>query len=263
GGGLTPGGPGNPGQPDPGPTPVQPPPQRDCSQLQNALQNANVQVQQAQNQIQMAQGRLNEVINRMNSIEQQVNWDVNNQYQQLVNAEESARQNVVSIDSDLSNDQNRDAQIRQSDIPRLTSEQTSLNAERPTVVSRISSSQAAVSQFASDLSKFKVANNWDAKAANVNAKQTQLNSDQSNLDTANASKANSQNTLQAALTSEAQIKAQIDSLNGQLNALNARATQLQAGLANLPAERAPIDGKIADLLSQLTARQQQVLDALK
>jgi peptidoglycan hydrolase CwlO-like protein len=62
---------------------------------------------------------------------------------------------------------------------------------------------------------------------------------------------------------ESQAKVRIDSLTAQLNSLNARAADLQKGIANLPAERAPYDAKVADLYSQLKAKQGDFLNLLR
>lgn len=276
-----PGGPGRPPGPGPGPGPrpeppvqpqpptPQPPapgpvtPPRDCSALQAALQNANAQVSQKENEVRQIAQRANDVERRMRDIERQVDFEVRREYDMLVDREEQARREMDRIESSLRQDENRVAQIRHSQIPQLVNEQSSLTNERPGVIANINDARSAVSRYSSELARFKSANDWDRKAANVSAKENQLGSDQSALDSANASKANAEGNLQVALSREAQIKAQIDSLNAQLVALNQRAGQLQASINGLPAERAPIDQRIADLQAQLRARQTQMLELLR
>jgi hypothetical protein len=273
GGGLVPGGPGNggggglvPGEPGGGGlVPGEPdiPPQRDCSHLENALANANSQVSQAEGAAQNARQRVREIESRMDSIERQIDWDVRREYDALVDQENRARSEMDRAESSLRNDENRLAQIRQADIPRLEREQSSLSSERPGVVNTISQSRNAVATLTRELANFKAANDWDRKAGNVASKQQQLSTDTSALNLANSNKFNAEQNLKTAIGREAQIKANIDSLVSQLNALNARALQLEQGLQGLPAERAVIDQKIASLENDLTARKNQMLDILK
>ena len=266
GGGLVPGPRPGPGpQPDPNPQqpPPPPPPPKDCSQLEAALANADAQVAQWDRAARDARNRANQIASRMRDIERQTDWEVRNIYNDLVNREESARRDAESREQSLRNDQARISTIRNSDIPRLQNEQSSLSMERPTVLSRISSAQSDISRLSSDLAKFKASTDWDRKAAAVDAKASQLAGDQANLDSANSAKAAAQNSLNAALAREAQIKTQIDGLNAQVAALAKRAAELQAILAQLPSERAPFDQKIAELQTNLTNLQNQMLELLK
>lgn len=257
GGGLVPGpGPGQPGGPDL-------PPQRDCSHLENALAQANNQVAQAENASRQAGQRVREIESRMNSIERQIDMEVRREYDSLVDQENRARNELDRAESSLRSDENRLAQIRQADIPRLEREQSSLSSERPGVVNTISESRNAVASLSRELASFKSANDWDRKAGNVASKQQQLSTDTSALNLANSNKFNAEQNLKTAIGREAQIKANIDSLVAQLNSLNTRALQLEQGLQGLPAERGVIDAKIASLENDLKARKQQMLDILK
>lgn len=264
--GLTPGGPLVPGpsEPPPGvdPDPI-PTPAKDCSQLQNALNNANAQLSQAENQARNVRMQLDNTEQGIRRAEQQADFEVRRQYQILADRADSARRDMDRIQNSVNDDENRRAQIRQGDIPRLQLEQSNLTNERPSVNQQIADSRAAVSRNAADLAKFKSANDYDRKAAAVETKANQLDLDQSALDTANASKSKSQADLQNALVAESQIKAQIDSLNSQLASLNARAVTLQDSLKGLPAERASVDAKISQLEVSLKGRKDQLLDLLK
>lgn len=272
---LTPGNPGKPGgpgqvvpprPPTPPPGPVTPPPQpppRDCSHLERALNNANMQVSQKQNEHRNISLRINEISSRIYQIEQQVDMDVRREYDSLVYAEDQARREHDRIENDVNSDQNRLAQIRSSEIPRLEREQTQLQSERPSVLSQISESTAAVQRLTQELTSFKSSTDWDRKAAAVNTTGNQLNADQNALKIVLANKLEAQRRLEAGALTEAQTKAQIDSLNSQLAALNQRAAALDEGLKNLPAERAPIDAAIAAYQADFTARQNRFLDLLK
>lgn len=262
GGGLVPG----PSEPPPGFDPgpgVTPVPAADCSQLQNALNNANAQLSQAENQARNARNQLENNEQGIRRAEQQADFEARRQYQILADRADSARRDMDRIDASVRDDENRRAQIRQGDIPRLQLEQSNLTNERPSVNQQIADSRAAVSRNSADLAKFKTANDYDRKAAAVDVKENQLDVDQSALDTANFSKSKSQADLQNALVAESQIKAQIDSLNSQLASLNARAAVLQDNLKGLPAERASVDAKIANLEVSLKGRKDQLLDLLK
>lgn len=270
--GFDPGGPLVPGpsepppsEPPPGlePEPSEPTPVADCSQLENALNNANAQFSQAQNEVRNIDSQLRNTEQGIRRAEQQADNEVRRQYQILSDRADQARRDMDRIESSVRDDENRRAQIRQADIPRLQREQTDLSNERPSVNQQIADSRAAVSRNAADLSKFKSTNDYDRKAAAVDTKENQLDLDQSALDTANLSKSKSQADLQNALVSESQIKAQIDSLNSQLSSLNARAVTLQDTLKGLPAERASVDTKIANLEVSLKGRKDQLLDLLK
>jgi hypothetical protein len=257
GGGLVPGpGPGEPGGPDL-------PPQRDCSQLENALANANNQLSQAESVAQNARQRVREIESRMDSIERQIDFDVRREYDSLVDQENRARSEMDRAESSLRTDENRLAQIRQADIPRLEREQSSLSSERPGVVNTIAESRNAVASLSRELANFKSANDWDRKAGNVASKQQQLSTDTSALNLANSNKFNAEQNLKNTIAREGQIKTNIDTLVSQLNSLNARALQLEQGLQGLPAERGVIDTKIASLENDLKGRKQQMLDILK
>ncbi|MBY0554385.1 hypothetical protein K2P97_07645 [bacterium] len=261
GGGLVPGPPGNPGNPGPGP--VEPPPPRDCSHLENALNNANNMVAQRESEQRNIANRLNEVNSRMNQIERQIDWDVRREYDNLVSIEDQAEREVSRLQNDVSRDQNRISQIRGSDIPRLEREQTQLQNERPSVLSSISQNTSAVARLTEELSRFKSATDWDRKANEVQKTGNQLSSDQANLANAQAQKQAAQNRLQAGANTEAQAKAQIDALNARAAALDARKLQLDAGLAKLPEERAQFDATLAQQRVELTSRTAQFTDMLK
>lgn len=261
GGGLVPGPPGggNPG--GPGNPPVQPP--RDCSHLEHALNNANAQVSQREQENRMLSNRLNEIGSRINQIERQVDMEVRREYDSLVYAEDQARRENDRLEADVQNDQNRLSQIRSSDIPRLEREQTQLQNERPSVISRISQATSDVSRLSQELSSFKSANDWDRKAGSVASTGNQLSSDQQNLKQAQSNKAAAQRRLEAGAVTEAQSIAKIDSLNARVVALNNRAVALDKILENLPAERADFDATLAAQRVELESRRVQFLDLLK
>ncbi len=252
-GGGNPGGPGNP--------PVQPP--RDCSHLEHALNNANMQVSQREQENRMLSNRLNEIASRINQIERQVDMEVRREYDSLVHAEDQARRENDRLEADVQNDQNRLSQIRSSDIPRLEREQTQLQNERPSVISRISQATADVSRLSQELSSFKSANDWDRKAGSVASTGNQLSSDQQNLKQAQSNKAAAQRRLEAGSVTEAQSIAKIDSLNARVVVLNNRAVALDKILENLPAERADFDATLAAKRVEFESRRVQFLDLLK
>ncbi len=258
--------PGNGGGLVPGPNPgdgVAPQPPPDCSHLEAALANANSQVSQKESESRQYNQRVREIDSRMDSIVRQIDRDVRYEYDTLVDNENRARSEMERREADVRSDDNRVAQIRQAEIPRLEREQSSLTSERPTVLNTISQSTQEINNLTRELNNFKSANNWDQKAAQVAAKQAQLDNETSNLNSANNNKFNAEQGLKNALTREAQIKTNIDSLVAQLNALNSRALQLEDGLKGLPAERAVIDTKIANLQADLKSRQTQLLEIFK
>ena len=258
GGGLVPGNPGNPGNPNP-----PPPPPRDCSYLEQALNNANNMVSQKESEQRNLANRVNEINSRIYQIERQVDSDVRREYDSLVYAEDQARRENDRIENDVNNDQNRLSQIRSSDIPRLEREQSQLQSEKPSAVSRISESTAAVSRLSQELTSFKASTGWDRKAGAVETTGSQLGADQGALEQALSNKKAAQNRLEQGAALEAQTKAQIDSLNSQLAALNKRAGELNEILKKLPEERAQFDITLAAQRAELVARTSQFLDLLK
>lgn len=258
GGGLVPGPPGggNPGNPPP-------PPPRDCSHLEHALNNANMQVSQREQENRMLANRLHEIGSRINQIERQVDMEVRREYDSLVYAEDQARRENDRLEADVQNDQNRLSQIRSSDIPRLEREQSQLHSEKPGVVARISQATSDVSRLSQELSSFKSANDWDRKAGSVASTGNQLSSDQQNLKQAQSNKAAAQRRLEAGAVTEAQSIAKIDSLNARVVALNNRAAALDKILEKLPEERAEFDATLAAQRVELESRRVQFLDLLK
>jgi len=276
--GHEPGGPGNPDpdptpaptpdptpapQPDPTPAPAPIPVPRDCTQQQNALQQANSVVSQKESEVSTYRSRTRDLERRRDQIVRDVNSQVDSEYQQLVNAEDQARRASEYANTTVYNNENRLAQITRTELPNISSERYALANERPGVMSDISREQSDINSFSNQLANFNRANDWDRKEAAVEAKQDQLDQDQSMLNSATSARALAQSTLQAAITREGQINAQITALNNELAALNARAAGLQQILAQLPAERAPFDQRIAQLQNDLTGRQNQVLNDLK
>jgi predicted nucleic acid-binding Zn-ribbon protein len=261
--GHGPGGPGPGPQPDPGGglTPVEPP--RDCSQLQNALQVANAQVSQKQSEVNGYSSQLRDIERRRERIVRDIDMQVDREYRSLVDAEEQARRAYDYANTTVFNNENRVAQIRRTELPNIASERSQLLNERPSVLSSISHAQSDIASLSNQLNTFRRTNDWDRKEANVNAKAAQLQQDQSALNAATSGKALAERTLQNAIAREGQINAQITALNNELAALNNRAVALNQILAQLPAERAPIDQRIASLAADLKARQDQVVNALK
>ena len=245
--------------------PVPPPPQApaDCSQFEQALNSATMWVSQRENDQRNLANRINDINSRLYQIERQVDMDVRREYDNLVYTEDQARRTFDRIDRDVSADQNRLSQIRSSDIPRLEREQSQLQSERPTVVARISDATSAVERLTQELARFNSANDWDRKAAAVDATGNQLASDQEALRLAESNKAQAERRLQSFATVEAQAKAQINTLNSQLSALNQRAAVLDDGLKQLPAERASLDAAIAAGQTELASRKTQFLELLK
>lgn len=269
---LVPGQPGNPGGgglvPGPpgggvGPGPGNPPPPRDCSHLEQALNNANMQVSQRENEQRMLSNRLNDISSRLNQIERQVDMEVRREYDSLVYAEDQARRENDRLEADVNNDQNRLSQIRSSDIPRLEREQTQLQNERPSVLSRISQATSDVSRLANELASFKAGNDWDRKAGAVASTGAQLSSDQQALTQAQSNKTAAQRRLESGAVTEAQAKAQIDSLNARVVVLNNRVAALDKILEKLPEERAEFDATLAAQRVELESRRVQFLDLLK
>lgn len=258
GGGLVPGEPGTGDDLTPTPEPA-----RDCSHLEQALNNANSLVYQKERELQDISNRISEISSRLHYIERQIDMEVRREYDNLVYSEDQALREYNRISNDINSDQNRLAQIRNSDIPRLEREQIQLQSERPTVISQISESTAAVQRLSQELVSFKATTDWDNKVAAVNRTRNQLNADQSALRSALASKAEAQRQLEAGAVTEAKTKAQIDSLNAQLSALDQRANFLNEGLKNLPAERAPIDAALSAKQVDFLARENQFVSLLK
>lgn len=235
----------------------------DCSHLENALNVANSQVAQSEAAERNYAIRINDINSRLYNIERQVDWDVRNEYNFLVNRENEARRECDRLDSEIRNGENRVAQIRNVEIPNLENEQRSLSSERPSVIARISDAQSNVSRFSQELARFNAANDWDNKVAAVDSATRQLQSDQSNLAAVLSQKQQEQQKLDLNIRLAREAQAKIDTLNAQLDALNKRAAELNEALKNLPAERAPLDDKIASLQSDIDRLKAEFLALLR
>lgn len=280
GGPRPPGGPGGPGGPHPrpprppgpgpgpgpvppGPVPPTPPAPRDCSAQQQSLNQANAVLAEKERAQRAASDQRNAVASRINQIERQADSEVNREYSNLVSREEQARRDADRIENAVNSDEARISQIRFTELPRLEREQSQLSSEKPAVQNNISSAQSMISSLTQELSRFKSSTGWDRKAAAVDTTGRQLRADQDALATAQAQKVSAQRALESGALAEAQSKALIDSLNAQLTSLNQRAAELQRGLTNLPAERAPHDARIAGLYNNLRAKQTDLLNLLR
>lgn len=260
--------PGQTGLTPPSPIATEPPPElptqdtppspliEDCTAKEQALSVADQMLAQKRTEVDQLVGRQQEVMSRISMIENQVNNEINHIYRQLADNEDRARRELSRAQDDFNMTQNRISQLRGSEIPRAVSERNQLTNERPSVVSRIQNGQADVARLTNDLNKFKVANQWDAKVADLRQKESQLSSDRSNLADANRDKSIAQSRLASGIDTEAKMKKRIAELTARVDVLNKRAAELNVGLKNLPAERAPFDAKINSLQSELDARKQ-------
>ena len=268
GGGLVPGPrpPVNPRPPEPRP-PIDPqppvPPRPDCSHLERALNVANSQVAQAESNVRQYRNRLSEIDSRMNSIINQIDWEVRREYDMLVSREDQARREYERLDRQVSNDESRLAQIRNSEIPNLESEQRQLQNERPSIVSRINEAQTQVDRYSRELANFEAANNWHQKMAVVNSAQAKLTEQQSSLDAVLAQRQQAQANLNASIGETNKAQARVSELLAQLETLAQRAKELNELTKNLPAERAPLDAKIANAQNVINAQKAQVTELLK
>jgi chromosome segregation ATPase len=268
GGGLIP---GQTGLTPPSPIATEPPPElptqdtppsplvEDCTAKEQALSVADQMLAQKRTEVDQLVGRQQEVLNRISMIENQVNNEINHIYRQLVDNEDRARRELGRAQDDFNMTQNRLSQLRGSDIPRAVSERNQLSNERPSVVSRIQNGQADVARLTNDLNKFKSANQWDTKVADLRQKESVLSSDRSNLADANRDKSTAQSRLASGIDTEAKMKTRIAELTARVDVLNKRAAELNLGLKNLPAERAPFDAKINSLQTDLDVKKQNFL----
>ncbi len=232
----------------------------DCSALEQAVANADQMIAQQRTVVDQINGRRNEVYSRIGIIESDINSEIQRINGQLVQNEEVARLDYRRIEQDVSQSENRLWSIRNSELPALVNENNQRMNERNTAQTQIAQGRQNVDQFTRDLTKFKLANDWDKKAADVDSKSRQLTADQNTLSDAQSLKLTSEKKLAQGIATETEMKKRIIELNARLAVLNQRADQLNVGLKNLPAERAPIDAKISAQQNELDTRKQAFLN---
>ncbi|MFZ3231326.1 MAG: hypothetical protein WA160_14045 [Pseudobdellovibrio sp.] len=235
----------------------------DCSQLEQALNVANSAVAEKESLLNNLVSRRDQLSSAIASIERDVDYTVRREYEVLVNREDQARKEETRKQDEVRQDQDRITRIRNSDLPRLENERSQLSSERPSVVARIGQATSDIDRLSRELAKFKLTNDWDRKAAAVDSKANQLSSDQSNLSNAQGQKVAAQIRIEKSAATEALMKKKIDQLTVELAALNQRAIALEQGIKNLPAERAPLDAKIAELQNDVTAKKNDFLLLLR
>lgn len=254
-----PGGPGGPGidprNPGAGPrppvNPIQPPvqpgmPIQNCTQQENEYNRTQSQWMNQNNVVAQWRDRERNLEYRVRDIEQRVSSEVNYQYNQLVNIENQALSTYQSRNRDLQMDQQRIEQINRVELPNADRELANLRNERPSVVNDIQVGQRSVATINQELASFKASCDWDTKYNQVQTTGATLRNDQNDLSRAEFQLREAQGRLSQGIATEQRAKAQIDSLQNQATALDRRAVELNAKLAELPAERAQFDRYIAD-----------------
>jgi predicted nucleic acid-binding Zn-ribbon protein len=236
---------------------------RDCSQYEQGLVRADQMINENRARLRQLESRRSELDRAMMNIENSVQNDVRREYDNLVNNENRARQDVNRIDDGIRSDQSRLNSIRNNEIPRLTDEQRSLNNERPSLLAQISDRERQLNQARQDLERFKSVNDFDRKSNDVNRKELKLSQDQAALDQVLRAKAYSEQRLQEAISTESQMTKRISELNARVASLDAREVELEKLLKNLPAERAPIDAKIANLKRNINIKRDEMLKILR
>ena len=231
---------------------IKPEPRPDCSRLENALSVANSQVAQSEGNERQLVNRIHEINSRILRIERLTDAEVQDEYNSLVNREDQSRREYERLTRELNNAESRLSQIKNNEIPNLENEQRNLSNERPALIARIDQAQSDVNKLSKELIQFKTRNDWDRKVAAVDSAQLQLQSHQAKLDSVLSQQRLEQQKLDQNIMLAQQAQDKINVLTSQLTALNNRAAELNEGLKNLPAERAPIDAKITSLQTELT-----------
>lgn len=249
-----------PPRPEPHP---QPPPRPNCDHLERALEVADSQVRQNESERRNHVRRINEINSRIEQIEQQIDWEVRNEYDRLVRQEDQARREYEMLNNTIRSDEARLSQIRSVDIPRLENEQRALLSEKPSVINRINQAQSDVNRLSQELSNFETVNDWVRKLSAVNTALRQLQLDEAELNVVLEQKQNEQQKLDKNIALAQEAQQRIISLNAQLASLNKQASELNEALKNLPAERAPLDNKIAALQLNFENLKAKFLDLLK
>lgn len=237
--------------------------QRNCAEIEQGLAQADQLLNEKRAEARQLEARRSELDRAIANTESSVQNEVRREYDQLVDRENRARQDVNYADDTIRKDQSRLDTIRTIEMPRALDEQRSLNNERPSVQAQIGDRQRQLSQAQLDLERFKTVNDFDRKANDVSRKESQLAQDQAALDQVQRAKLQDEQRLQEAIATEAQMKKRIAELNARVADLDARHIELEKRLKNLPAERAPIDARIASLKKSMNAKKDEMLKILK
>ena len=236
---------------------------KDCSEIEQGLAQADQLLNEKRNELNNLESRRTELDVALRNAESTAQNDVRREYDNLVDRENRARQDVNRIDDGIRSDQSRLSSIRNSELPRMNDEQRALSSERPSVLSQISDRQRQLSQAQQDLERFRSVNDYDRKANDVARKNSQLSQDQATLDQVLLAKAQNEQRLQEAITTETRMKQRIAELNARGVVLDIRQVELEKLLKNLPAERAPVDLRIASLKKSMNLKKEDMLKILK
>lgn len=234
----------------------------DCSQFEKALDVANSQVDQKEKVKIEISRRLNEVVSRLSDIENAIDRQVRNEYDDLVRREEEIRHEFNRVDDIVRQNESRVNQIRNSEIPQREREQSQLINEKPQVSAQIRDYNEVVDRSRAELENFRRSTDWDRKADAVNKADVQLKADQSKLAKAKDGKKAAEKSLQEAQLVEKQSKEKIESLTARLAELNTRSLELNTAIKPLAEERAPLDKKITELKQALADARVQFLERL-
>ena len=236
---------------------------KDCSEIEQGLAQADQLLNEKRNELNNLESRRTELDVALRNAESTAQNDVRREYDNLVDRENRARQDVNRIDDGIRSDQSRLSSIRNSELPRMNDEQRALSNERPTLLSQISDRQRQLSQAQQNFERFRSVNDYDRKANDVARKNSQLSQDQATLDQVLLAKAQNEQRLQEAITTETRMKQRIAELNARGVVLDIRQVELEKLLKNLPAERAPVDLRIASLKKSMNLKKEDMLKFLK
>ncbi len=232
----------------------------DCSAQQTALTDAQRrfhEARQALEQLERNQDQLQ--AERQNRVEQ-IRRDVDQQRQQLLAREQEARRRVDQAEEQVSRIESRARDLAQFEMPRLQSQISTLRSERPTVESQVRRSRQDLNAAQTALQQFKLAVDYDRKAAAVDEQARLVNASKARLaqiDQGIRSREQLIRQKQAELT---QISSDTQKVIETIRLKEARSLEVQQALQPYEAEKQRLEAQQQAELAQFnTARDQFAL----
>lgn len=238
-------------------------PGKDCSAAQAALGAAASDLMNKQSAQTTKQGELNELNKQYNAIVEQINQQLNREFNDLVREADGSRTRLEQIRSQMTRENDRMTYIRNEALPRLSSEESRLRSNISTYTQNITDYNTSLNLLNRQLAEWRAQNDFDNKYARYQSTLSQMNSDQQAYDSAVAQKAAAEKSLADGIKDEADRLAQIEFIKKRIEERSVRKAQLEKLLEPLPNERAPFDEKIATLSKQFGEQITQLNTILK
>lgn len=234
----------------------------DCEFQRRAVQEARQRHRQAAADFETIKNQRDDLVRQKERVENQIEAEVNREYDQLVQIEARARSRVASVQSNLDANDREMRNITQIDLPSARSELNSAQSARRSASVAVDSAERALNDSAARLSQFKAAVGYDALKAEVTRTAGIVSSIRSEISslqgqvTTNEAKITEQTTLRD------RMDARLVTLNSSLSAKQARESAVVSALAPYEQEKAVIMAKLQAAEGVVAGVSQRYADTL-